>query len=310
MGNPLVSVVVVTYNSARFVTDTLESIYEQTYQEVELIVTDDCSTDNTNDIVRIWIQNHSNRFVRCSHIIAPHNGGIGKNNNCGLKECRGEWIKFIGGDDALTTDSIEKYVDYVSKNPMVVICYADYELYKDVFDKNNRLKKTPLRYSVFRDNEKSPLIKLWHLFFYNEIFAPGIFIKSDYWLKRGGYDETFPLCDDLPTWTAVLSEGINIFYMDRTTVKYRLHSDSINAKYALSCFFSHYFDVEDYIYRKYLKGNAPMWIIIPVRYNYYLRRFFVFAGIDKKTKLNKLIYLILNTPYLFAKNYISNRTSK
>ena len=86
MENPLVSVVIVTYNSSRFVKETLESVYEQTYQKIELIVTDDCSIDNTNDVVRNWIQNHSDRFVRCVHVIAPHNSGIGKNCNRGLNE--------------------------------------------------------------------------------------------------------------------------------------------------------------------------------------------------------------------------------
>lgn len=61
---PLVSVAVVTYNSSKTVLETLDSIYNQTYPNLELIVSDDCSPDNTVEICREWIAGHSRRFIR------------------------------------------------------------------------------------------------------------------------------------------------------------------------------------------------------------------------------------------------------
>ena len=61
-GNPLVSIIVITYNSSKYVLETLESAKAQTYQNIELIVTDDCSNDNTVEICRKWIEENKERF--------------------------------------------------------------------------------------------------------------------------------------------------------------------------------------------------------------------------------------------------------
>ena len=65
MDDLLVSVVVGTYNSARYVEETLSSIYNQDYKQLELIVADDCSTDDTLNKVKFWIKEHHNRFINC-----------------------------------------------------------------------------------------------------------------------------------------------------------------------------------------------------------------------------------------------------
>ena len=66
--NPLVSVILVTYNSAKFVTETLESIKEQSYDNIELIITDDCSFDGTVEVCNNWIEKNKTRFVKTNII--------------------------------------------------------------------------------------------------------------------------------------------------------------------------------------------------------------------------------------------------
>ncbi|GAB1452027.1 hypothetical protein MASR2M47_20830 [Draconibacterium sp.] len=105
--NPLVSIVVITYNSSKFILDTLESAKEQTYQNLELIITDDCSTDNTIEICQNWIEKNSYRFVNTELITVEKNTGTAPNANRGLKVSKGEWIKFIAGDDFLLTNCID-----------------------------------------------------------------------------------------------------------------------------------------------------------------------------------------------------------
>ena len=61
----LVSVIVITYNSSRYVLHTLESVHRQSFNDIELIVSDDCSTDNTFDLCREWLANYSDRFINC-----------------------------------------------------------------------------------------------------------------------------------------------------------------------------------------------------------------------------------------------------
>ena len=81
MDNPLVTVAVVSYKAAEYVAETLDSIKSQTYKNIELIVSDDCSTDNTREIVRNWLQKNTGRFHNQRLIETPCNKGIPANCN-------------------------------------------------------------------------------------------------------------------------------------------------------------------------------------------------------------------------------------
>ena len=121
---PLVSVPVVTYNSSKYVLETLESIKAQTYQNIELIVSDDCSTDDTVEICRKWIEENANRFVRTELITSPTNTGISANLNRAEAACRGEWVKPIAGDDLLLPDCIDICVNYVLNKENVIFLFG------------------------------------------------------------------------------------------------------------------------------------------------------------------------------------------
>ena len=107
---PLVSIVVITYNSSEYVLETLESAKAQTYTNIELIVSDDCSTDETVSICKKWFEANKDRFVNTIMVEAEINSGVPANANRGLAECKGEWIKFIAGDDILVSTGIEEFV--------------------------------------------------------------------------------------------------------------------------------------------------------------------------------------------------------
>src|SRR5574344_449604 len=122
----LVSIIVITYNSSRFVLETLESAYRQTYQDIELIVSDDCSTDDTYDICQHWVSIHKERFVRSICTQTPRNGGICWNYNHALKFVQGDWIKYIAGDDILKDNSIERYTSNIKKNVFFYTCITEH----------------------------------------------------------------------------------------------------------------------------------------------------------------------------------------
>lgn len=111
--NPLVSVVVITYKSANTILETLESFKQQTYKNIELIVSDDCSPDNTVEVVEEWIKNNSSYFVTVQLLKNSQNIGPSGNLNRGIKAATGEWIKSLAGDDTVTPDAIAKYVEYL-----------------------------------------------------------------------------------------------------------------------------------------------------------------------------------------------------
>ena len=108
---PLVSVV--TFNSEKFVFDTLESVKGQTYQNIELIITDDSSTDNTVAICSKWISENKERFTGVRLITSDFNTGITANRNRGFFAANGDWIKHVDGDDLLLPSCVQDYVEFV-----------------------------------------------------------------------------------------------------------------------------------------------------------------------------------------------------
>ena len=87
--DPLVSVIIVTYNSSKFVLETLESVKNQSYENIELIVSDDASTDKTVDLCKEWIRKNKDRFAKAKLVTAEKNSGIPANCNQGIKIRKG-----------------------------------------------------------------------------------------------------------------------------------------------------------------------------------------------------------------------------
>jgi len=101
MTDILVSIVVITYNSSKYVLETLESCKNQTYKNIELIISDDASKDNTVKLCQNWIEKNKKRFFRTELITTIKNTGIPSNCNRGVRASKGEWVKLIAGDDVL-----------------------------------------------------------------------------------------------------------------------------------------------------------------------------------------------------------------
>ena len=126
---PIVTVSVGTYNSSKFVLETLESIKAQTYPNLILQICDDCSTDNTVDICKKWIEDNKDRFVKTKIIVPEHNTGISGNANRAWDACETEYFKGIAGDDLLMPNCIEDFMDFVNKNPESVIVFSKIEIF-------------------------------------------------------------------------------------------------------------------------------------------------------------------------------------
>ncbi len=111
---PLVSVVVITYNQQDCVTETLDSIARQSWPAVEIVVSDDHSTDDTLAVVREW--GRQNPGVRLVVVSSEVNTGLSANINRGVAASHGEWLKPIAGDDLLVPRAVERYLEFCETN--------------------------------------------------------------------------------------------------------------------------------------------------------------------------------------------------
>jgi len=116
---PLVSVIIPTYNRAGYLSQTLKSVLEQTYRDIEVIVVDDGSTDNTTEVVASFNDSRI-RYLKQDHRGLP---AIGRNT--GLKAASGDYIAFLDDDDLWMPEKIEKQLDYLSKHPEYTIMYSN-----------------------------------------------------------------------------------------------------------------------------------------------------------------------------------------
>lgn len=120
MYTPKVSIIVPVYNVSQYITKCLDSIYEQTYQNIELILVDDCGSDDSMIIVHGYLTSHVSIEA---HIISHQkNRGLSAARNSGIEKASGEYIYFLDSDDYITPDCIEALVKplYHKKYDVVV----------------------------------------------------------------------------------------------------------------------------------------------------------------------------------------------
>lgn len=226
---PLVSVVVVTYNSEEYVLDTLNSIYSQSYENIELIISDDASKDETVKICRDWGMEYSSRFKNFKILEASVNAGVPTNCNKGVRAGIGEWLKIIAGNDALLEDCIESNIKYIRKNN-AEICFSRVRYFNEKLDDECEIKEHKLIQSVFLNNILDAQRQFNSLCFNNTIAAPTIFMKRDLFDKVGGFEEWYRWCEDWPMWLKITSYGYPIHFNSYPSVKYRVRSTSISTK--------------------------------------------------------------------------------
>jgi glycosyltransferase involved in cell wall biosynthesis len=123
----LVSVVIPTYNQVGFVRETIDSVLAQDYQQLQIIVTDDGSTDGTAQLAK----EYADRFPdKVSALTVEKNTGIPANFNRGLREVRGEYIAWLGGDDLMLPGKIRKQVKLLESRKDAVGCCHDAEVFQ------------------------------------------------------------------------------------------------------------------------------------------------------------------------------------
>ncbi len=117
----LVSVIMPTWNSEKYVQESIASVLNQTYKNLELIITDDASTDKTPQI----LQSFQEKDGRIRLILNQQNGGAGVTRNCSIRAARGQYIAFLDSDDCWLETKLEKQVNFMQKNK-VALCFCPY----------------------------------------------------------------------------------------------------------------------------------------------------------------------------------------
>lgn len=221
----LVSVEIVSYYAENTIIDTLESIKKQTYKNIELIVSDDCSKDRTIEVVSEWFLKNNSRFVRTKLLTVEKNTGVCDNLNRGLKECHGLWVKVIAADDILLPTCIEDFVEYVKKNPDSRLVTSLVRVYKNTFAEENYVHTMGDCSNIA---EKSLEDQMRLVAFRHTIASPSCFYNKQMLEELGGWNDQYGY-EDHPFFLTFLEHGFRIHYIPKETVGYRIHNSTVNS---------------------------------------------------------------------------------
>ena len=200
----LVSIIMPAYNSARFIRESIDSVLAQTYTEWELLIVDDCSTDNTKEVV----QSYSDE--RIHYFKTPHNSGSGVARNMGIEAAKGRYIAFIDGDDWWYPEKLERQIAFMQDNKYDFTC----TWYEDA-----REDLTPYHISRPHDTQN-----LKYMRFGNEVGTPGVIFDTYRFGKV--FMPNYRKAQDWGLWLRILNKVDYLHVCPFVSFKYRHNADS------------------------------------------------------------------------------------
>lgn len=210
----LVSIIIPAYNAEKYIEEAIDSALNQTYKNIEVIVVNDGSTDNTQTICE------SSNPTRRIKIIEKNNGGPASALNAGIRIAKGEWIKWLSADDILEPDAIEKLVAYLFEdryNWRKSIYYTHYR----IIDKDGKFIKK------FTEPERVES-DLWKLFYGN---GSSSIIHQDVFKLCGLFDENLRHSEDYEFWLrATQIYDVRLKLIPIYSLRYRRHPDQLTNK--------------------------------------------------------------------------------
>lgn len=191
----LVSVCINAYNSADVIGETLESVLNQTYKNLQIIVVDDCSTDNTAEIVKSYDDDRIELYT------LPKNFNISNANNECLHRAKGEYIAHIDSDDIWAEDKIEKQIKFLEENPQYGACFT----HATLIDKTGRIfasGELPESFLTLFDRENMTQAGFVRRFYDHSNFLchSSMVMRMSVYEKLGDHDLTLNKLHDYDYW--------------------------------------------------------------------------------------------------------------
>ena len=297
MNPPLVSVIMSVYNGEKYLVQAIDSILNQTYQNFEFIIIDDCSTDNSSHILQEYAQKDS----RIKIIKKEKNIGIKgfiKNLNLGISIAKGKYIARMDADDISLPERFQKQVDFLENNPEITLVGAQLNL----INEQNKITGEAIAALQHRDIVKRITSQI-------QLFHPVIMFRKDQNIQ---YREKFLYCEDYDLYLNLITQGKKLANLNEKLLNYRILANSISRKDDV---FTKKLMLEKalYFYQSRKKNGSDFYenfenkeVLEINNINYKNSKSELFFAMDTAIKLNrkdKLIFLIKK----FKKHYPKDR---
>ncbi len=214
----LISVIIPTFNCAPYLSETVRSVQQQTYTQIEIIIVNDGSTDSTLDVTKSLAQNDA-RIKVLSHA----NSKQGKTRNVGVAAASGHYIAFLDGDDIWLPNKLEMQLEaLVNQNVDLVFSDGFICLNNDL---NSREHTFQITQKIFDGHD----LELFYR--QNQIPTSTVLCTKAAFEKAGGFDEEPEVqnCEDYLLWVRMLNNGARFYGLDENLILYRVHPASSTA---------------------------------------------------------------------------------
>ncbi|MBU1344776.1 MAG: glycosyltransferase [Proteobacteria bacterium] len=210
MKHPLVSVILPTYNRAWVVKDAIDSVLSQDYPNIELIIIDDGSEDNTQELLEAY----NDKVI----IIEQENSGVSAARNAGIKKSRGELIALLDSDDAWDKKKISCQVQFFNDTPDAMICQTQELWIRNGKRVNPKVKHKKLSGMIFEPSLNLCLVS-----------PSAVMMRRELFELKGYFNEAFMVCEDYDLWLRV-SSTLPVFLIDKPyTIKRGGHFDQLSS---------------------------------------------------------------------------------
>ncbi len=201
---PHVSVIIPVYNGEKYIRQAIDSALKQTYDSFEVIVINDGSTDNTENICL--------EFDGITYLVKP-NGGTASALNCGIRNAKGRWIKWLSADDVMYSDCLQMLMESVQDEN--TIYYTNYH----IIDADSNI------IGQFVEPIRENTDDLWNYFFGN---GSSSIIHKKVFEKCGLFDESLPHSEDYEFWLrSTQVYNVKMCLVPKFTIQYRRHSEQL-----------------------------------------------------------------------------------
>lgn len=211
MVGPLISVVVPTYNHSNYIQNAIQSVLDQTYSNIELIIVNDGSTDKTSEILTTFENNLT------IQIIHQKNLGLSTARNTGIKRAQGDYIALLDADDLMEPNRLELQYTEMQANPTIEVLYTSVLLINE--------NQVPIK--TLRREKIDPTDFLTIEFFRNQIPSPSTIMARRSAFEKEIFASNYTLSEDLE-WTIRAAHSLTFSYLDIPLTKYRRHSGNIS----------------------------------------------------------------------------------
>jgi glycosyltransferase involved in cell wall biosynthesis len=206
---PLVTVLMTVYNGAEYLNAAVQSIINQTFEDFEFLIINDCSTDDSTKIIESF---NDKRIVIYDN---EKNIGQTKSLNIGLKLAKCKYIARIDADDVALPKWLEILVRYIKEHPEYA-AVSPSVIIIDGVDKRKKIRRVPAGFHEI----------IFQIFYNSPMNHVSVLMNKDLILEHGGYDETFKITQDYELWSSLVRNSYSITNIPDVLMSCRVHSNS------------------------------------------------------------------------------------